>query len=163
MHCRSPPVRQIWSLARRTWPHRNIPWLEINLGTILGCGRLSTTHTANVNNQIRDRNNKTHLKGTSHLLQILISESAYLIWVLRCERVIQEKLHNNQEIKSRWLHCPRARPGPAYFYWPLTLALEGWAKPAGLWPRASSTQGHEGRARAGLGPPRTRLVLVLVL
>ena len=108
-HCQSPPVRQIWSLARRTWPHRNIPWPEINLGTILGCGCLSTTHTANVNNQNRDRNNKTHLKGASCLLQILISESAYLIWVLHYERVIQEKPHNNQEIRSRWLSMINSR------------------------------------------------------
>jgi hypothetical protein len=29
--------------------------------------------------------------GAARLLQILLTESAHLIWVLRCERVIQEK------------------------------------------------------------------------
>jgi len=50
-----------------------------------------------------------HLRGASHLLKILISESAFLIWVLRCERVIQEKNHNHQEIKARWLHVINSR------------------------------------------------------
>lgn len=42
-------------------------------------------------------------KGATHLLQISISEAAHLIWVLRCERVIQEKRHNDEEISARWL------------------------------------------------------------
>jgi hypothetical protein len=36
-------------------------------------------------------------------MQILISEAAHLIWVLRCERVIQGKEHSDPEIKKRWL------------------------------------------------------------
>ena len=41
-------------------------------------------------------------KGATRLLQILISEAAHLIWVLRCERVIQEKRHEGREIVARW-------------------------------------------------------------
>ena len=52
------------------------------------------------------------------------------------------------------LSTGRAGPGPAYFYWPSALALEGRAKAAGPWPRASSTRGHGGRARVGPGPAR---------
>ena len=40
--------------------------------------------------------------GETQLLQILISESTHLIWVLRCERVLQEKRHNMEEIMKRW-------------------------------------------------------------
>ncbi|KAI0059431.1 hypothetical protein BV25DRAFT_1860361, partial [Artomyces pyxidatus] len=40
--------------------------------------------------------------GASRLLRILISESAYLIWVLRCERVISERQHTATTITTRW-------------------------------------------------------------
>lgn len=43
------------------------------------------------------------------LLQILISESAYLIWVLRCERVIQPRTHSETEIEKRWLRAINKR------------------------------------------------------
>ena len=41
-------------------------------------------------------------RGPTRLFQIILSESAYLIWVLRCERVIQEKPLTEGEIKARW-------------------------------------------------------------
>ena len=62
--------------------------------------------------------------------------------------------HDSHHHSPLTLSTGRSGPGPAYFYWPLALALEGWAEPAGPWPRASSTRGHEGRARAGPGPAR---------
>jgi hypothetical protein len=40
--------------------------------------------------------------GKLRLMRILISESAYLIWTLRCERVIQDNPHTPQSIKMRW-------------------------------------------------------------
>ena len=40
--------------------------------------------------------------GKSRLLRILLSKSAHLIWVLRCERVIQETLHTNEVGKTPW-------------------------------------------------------------
>ena len=48
-------------------------------------------------------------KGTKRFLQILISESTHLIWVLRCERTIQNKSHSHTEIESRWLQVINAR------------------------------------------------------
>ncbi|KAG2079380.1 hypothetical protein BD769DRAFT_1380581, partial [Suillus cothurnatus] len=41
-------------------------------------------------------------KGTSRLLRILISESAYLIWTIRCKRVIHESTHNEDSVRRRW-------------------------------------------------------------
>jgi len=41
-------------------------------------------------------------KGPTWLLQILLSESVYMIWVLRCERVIQEKALSDGKIRARW-------------------------------------------------------------
>ena len=51
----------------------------------------------------------TGRKGATRLLQILISEAMHLIWVLRCERVIQEKTHTHHETKARWLKAINRR------------------------------------------------------
>ena len=62
--------------------------------------------------------------------------------------------YDSLQTNKSTLSTGRAGPGPAYFYWPSALALEGRAKAAGPWPRASSTRGHGGRARVGPGPAR---------
>jgi hypothetical protein len=74
----------------------------IDLGTILGCGSI-TLYAENRQRHARDRNESDILKGPTRLLQIILSESAHLIWVLRCERAIQEKQHSEREIRERWL------------------------------------------------------------
>jgi len=99
-HCRSSPNRIIWNLIKSTWPHRNLPWPGNNLGTILGCGCITAQCTIHQNQNPNQNPSNAHLRGTTRLLQILLLESAFLIWVLRCERVIQEKIHSNQEIRS---------------------------------------------------------------
>lgn len=81
--CRENPVGIAWDLAKKLWPHEDLPWPELSLGIILGCGCL--------------RN-----KAATRLLQVTISETAHLIWVLRCERVIQGRQHTPREIKARW-------------------------------------------------------------
>ena len=97
--CSAPPNRTIWSLAKDFWPHENIPWPEINLGIILSCGCINMQH--NDEREINQHNRSNTHQGPSRLLQILLSESAYLIWVLRCGRVIHEKQHTeNEEIKG---------------------------------------------------------------
>jgi hypothetical protein len=96
--CRSHTTQKIWHLARTFWPHQNIPWPEITLGTILGSGCISLP----TNNTHQPRNPKETYRGPSRLIQILISESAHLAWVLRCERVIQEKNHSENEVRQRW-------------------------------------------------------------
>ncbi|KIM57098.1 hypothetical protein SCLCIDRAFT_131321, partial [Scleroderma citrinum Foug A] len=40
-------------------------------------------------------------KGSSRLLRIFVSESAHLIWVLRCERTIQGRNHSPDAVRSR--------------------------------------------------------------
>ena len=64
---------------------------------------------------------RTQKQGASHLLQILLSEAAHLIWVLRCERVIpsddedqdddkrEERIHADREIQTRWLKAINAQ------------------------------------------------------
>ena len=103
LSCRVGPAMMIWELAKKLWPHDDIQWPALNMGTILGCGCLTTKNVA--------RNEPDHRgitspslsrRGATRLLQITISEAAHLIWVLRCERVIQEKTHSNGEVESRW-------------------------------------------------------------
>jgi hypothetical protein len=35
--CREQYMQTVWQLAKNLWPHRNMAWPEITLGTILGC------------------------------------------------------------------------------------------------------------------------------
>lgn len=43
------------------------------------------------------------IQRETRLLQILITEACHLIWVLRCDRVINQENHSVQQIKNRWL------------------------------------------------------------
>jgi ribonuclease HI len=98
--CNAPPVNRIWDLARQLWPHENLKWPDISYGTIIGCTCISAQEDPQ---NARDRSEWTTYdqRGATCLLQITISEAAHLIWVLRCERVIQERVHTNDEITSR--------------------------------------------------------------
>jgi ribonuclease HI/exonuclease III len=98
IQCREQAVGQIWQHAMDLWPHEDLRWPDISLGIILGCGSVAPP-TPHLPNQQRP----SKKRGSVRLLQILISEAAHLIWVLRCERVIQEKTHTTNEIKRRWL------------------------------------------------------------
>ena len=107
IHCTALPVTTVWNLAKELWPHDSAPWPELSLGAILGCGCLSAQVRENENEQNEPGNEEGKWTGAKHrgatrLLQILISEAAHLIWVLRCERVIQVKIHNRDEIGLRW-------------------------------------------------------------
>ena len=105
--CAATPTRIIWNLARNTWPHDLNLWPEISIGTIMGCGSL-TIPGANPPRDARNPPRRTR-EGQRRLLQILISESAHLIWVLRCERVIQEHSHTANETYHRWLRAINTR------------------------------------------------------
>jgi ribonuclease HI len=83
--CEAEPVEAIWNLAKKTWPHNQTHWPAISLGIILGSSCLTPPE-----DPPEDRDERRWLikkKGAKRLLQILISEAAHLIWVLRCKRV----------------------------------------------------------------------------
>ena len=91
--CDNAAIPTIWNLARQTWPMSFGPWPDIQLGLVLGCGSIAL-QDQNADNTIRS--------GPSRLLRILISESAHLLWVLRCERTIQGLNHLIDSMRSRW-------------------------------------------------------------
>ena len=99
--CREPAVGRIWHLAKKAWPYREIPWPQISLGIVLGCGAI--TPQAPPRPGGNDHRQPSRNNGATRLMQIIISESAYLIWVIRCERVIRGETHNAREIRARWL------------------------------------------------------------
>jgi ribonuclease HI len=106
VECRSSERRIIWQLTEQIWPHGRTPLPEISFGIILGVGAISPPATPANDGETNPR--KTN-KGARRLMQILISESAHLIWVLRCERVIQGKEHSDLEIVKRWLRVINKR------------------------------------------------------
>ncbi|KAH9835471.1 uncharacterized protein C8Q71DRAFT_837434 [Rhodofomes roseus] len=71
-------------------------------------------------------NDKKQNHGATRLWRILISESAFLIWKLRCERVIGHEeeerwAHSSNELRSRWastmnqrLHLDAATTHPRF-------------------------------------------------
>ena len=103
--CEEWPTRIIWQLARESWPKQTYKWPNISLGLILGCGSItSPREIAHQNEQQVEQDRRSHnVKGPTQLMQITITESAHLIWILRCERVIREKQHSDGEIQARWL------------------------------------------------------------
>jgi hypothetical protein len=100
LQCTIPGQQVIWNLARQLCLKKK-RWPRISYGTILGCSL--TKMTDNV-----------YKKGDNRLFHILVSESAHLIWKLRCERRIT---HNDSpvgqlapaEIHNRWLQIINSR------------------------------------------------------
>ncbi|KAJ7300996.1 hypothetical protein DFH08DRAFT_724771 [Mycena albidolilacea] len=75
--CSSPGAELIWSAAEKLWREKEPEWPEISIETILGCGLVD----------LRDESGKKK-RGPERMYRILISESAYTIWMLRNDRVI---------------------------------------------------------------------------
>ena len=105
--CTQGATETIWRLAKESWDHERYKWPTISLGIVLGCGNLSAEPQAG--RPPEQRQITTNQRGATRLLQILVSEAAHLIWVLRCERVIQEKTHSPYETEARWLKAINRR------------------------------------------------------
>ena len=113
IRCQATPPRLIWTLAKDLWPHDQIPWLEISLGIILGSGTITLppAEPQKTANQQESTHQRPSIRGAGCLFQILISEAAYLIWVLRYERVVREppRTHTVNEIEARWFGAINTR------------------------------------------------------
>ncbi len=112
-NCQATPRRLIWSLTEDLWPHEQDLWPVISIGTILGCGSITPPNQERQENL--DKGERPHqrrkMQGVGHLLQILLSEVAHLIWALRCKRVIgnPDHAHNDREIRMHWLRAINTR------------------------------------------------------
>ncbi|KAL1678588.1 hypothetical protein EV122DRAFT_177620, partial [Schizophyllum commune] len=104
--CDAKGQEVVWRLAKELWDRKHPDWPTLNLGTVLSCGIAD----------FKADDRKHRRKGANRLYTILISESAFLIWKLRNERVIrgEERAGNpnffsEQHIRSRWLQTMNNR------------------------------------------------------
>ena len=94
----------IWTAAHNIWPHDEELWPAITPGTILGCGLLEIK----TRNQSADQSQEDHSSeptlntGATRLAKILISEAAYLVWTMRCGRVIGDRSYSTDAIETAW-------------------------------------------------------------
>ncbi|KAJ7023367.1 hypothetical protein C8F04DRAFT_970219, partial [Mycena alexandri] len=92
--CDVPGQEEVWELASEMWKIKtgeDLP--RPTTGQIMACAMT-----------------KKKDAGTTRLFRILVSESAYLVWRLRNERVIQGKPPASQdEIHNRWLRAMNIR------------------------------------------------------
>ncbi|KAG2050448.1 ribonuclease H-like protein [Suillus hirtellus] len=102
LDCPNNACATIWNLTRDLWPAKHGEWPQMTIGTIMGCGNINKvpTNGQNEDNPAEHRNNNQ--KGSARLLRILMSESAHLIWTLRCDRTINGTQHSEQSITKRW-------------------------------------------------------------
>ena len=95
--CESVERRTVWRMANQLWGRRHPEDLHISEGAILGRGLASFK-----------KDNSDLDSAKSRLYKILITESAHLIWVLRCERRIANgdipgNYHTEKAVENRWL------------------------------------------------------------
>jgi ribonuclease HI len=102
--CESPGQNEVWNLAGRLWEMKGGTWPHVSIGLIMGAGQ--------VNFAAQTEEGPRSDSYMSRLFRIIISESAYLIWLLRTERVIgrkNEKQTSQREIHNRWIAAINAR------------------------------------------------------
>jgi ribonuclease HI len=87
--CHGSHQKMLWQLMQKAWSRKYGPCSMITLGTILGCRSIGVP-------QSRGRPTKEEAakiaedKAGKRLLRVLVSETAYLIWLLQCEAVVGE-------------------------------------------------------------------------
>ncbi|EIW64008.1 uncharacterized protein TRAVEDRAFT_110801 [Trametes versicolor FP-101664 SS1] len=101
--CKAPGQRTAWDLARQMLAKKKVTLPDVTVGLVLG------GHLWNVKNDDGELNT-----GATRLTRLIISETAYLVWKLRCERVIEwaeehPRVHSVCEITRRWLAAVNKR------------------------------------------------------
>ncbi|KAI0339655.1 ribonuclease H-like protein [Trametopsis cervina] len=103
IQCPSPGRKVIWSLVTAALFQKAQHLPRLSLGSIIGANLLEVPPQ-----------NGLKRPGATRLQTILITESAYLIWKIRCERVMERALtpdtwHNEHEIKQQWYNTINRR------------------------------------------------------
>ena len=96
--CRAEETTTIWHCAKILWEAKGREWTPPSLEELLTIG-MKKWYAPTAPSQ--------YDHGTSRLWRILMSESIFMIWKLRCERVIQhsaerEWTHSRREVQLRW-------------------------------------------------------------
>ncbi|KAI0650459.1 hypothetical protein C8Q79DRAFT_901358 [Trametes meyenii] len=94
--CGNAAVREAWSLGAALLAKRGIQMPVPSAGLVMGAPALNLLGEGG---RVK--------AGDTRLARICITETAYLVWVLRCERVIGgrqgEEEHVGGEVRNRWL------------------------------------------------------------
>ncbi|EPS94062.1 hypothetical protein FOMPIDRAFT_1134930 [Fomitopsis schrenkii] len=104
LQCSATGQAAIWEFAKAAWKRKSPEWGEINIHDIIAIGPRSRS-------LVRDKPTPGHI---ARFWRILVSESAHLIWRLRCERVIGHSddnrwQHTKESIANRWLTMMNSR------------------------------------------------------
>ncbi|KAH9851469.1 RnaseH-domain-containing protein [Lenzites betulinus] len=97
LDCEAPGRQLLWSLAEKILRKAAVTLPTPTLGMILGIPSLESPES---NLQVK--------AGHTRLMRIVLSETAYLIWKTRCERVIEwegeaGRTHSDRELHNRWV------------------------------------------------------------
>ncbi|KAL0562895.1 hypothetical protein V5O48_019183, partial [Marasmius crinis-equi] len=94
--CESPGQGEVWDLAETVWNNKcsETEWFKPGIDTIIGAGLAKTEKAKPSENN----------SGENRLWRILIAESAHLIWVMRCERILEKEntAFSENEVRARW-------------------------------------------------------------
>ncbi|KAJ7133770.1 ribonuclease H-like domain-containing protein [Mycena crocata] len=98
--CEVPGQKEVWALAKELWEKRNPEWPWPGLGAIITSG---VALFKNKDGVVQP--------GDARLYRILMAESAYQIWLIRCDRVLKYNgVHPTEmEIQNRWVDAMNAR------------------------------------------------------
>ncbi len=93
VQCAAAGRETVWELLEETWALTGLPWRRVTWGTALGAACV-----------VFEKEDGNRAVAAEALWTILVSESLYLIWKLRCERVIQNEgvEASLPEITRRW-------------------------------------------------------------
>ncbi|KAJ7177487.1 hypothetical protein C8R43DRAFT_1118478 [Mycena crocata] len=78
LECTTPGQSETWALAEELWLLNHDTWPELSMGSVMGCG-LATFRSADGKPAPSDE----------RLYRMIVSESMFFIWKLRCDRVIK--------------------------------------------------------------------------
>ena len=103
--CSTVETTVIWRCAQLLWEACDQTWVPPTVSELLCAGQRKWKEVP------RSRRPD---KGASRLWRIMLSESAFLIWKLRCERVIQHSeergwVHTKTEVIRRWRAAIQSR------------------------------------------------------
>ncbi|EPS93559.1 hypothetical protein FOMPIDRAFT_8826, partial [Fomitopsis schrenkii] len=104
LKCEATGPDLVWAHARSLWERKGLTWQHPDISDIWAIGPRSLT--------IGEGNKSP--KHVARLWRILVSESIYLIWKLRCERVIAKGdiegwQHTEASVSAQWAATMNAR------------------------------------------------------
>ncbi|KAJ7852655.1 hypothetical protein B0H14DRAFT_2354714, partial [Mycena olivaceomarginata] len=88
----------IWDLCTQIWEMKHHKMPALSIGLILGSALCEFKNT-----------HGRRMREASRLFTILVTESAHLIWKLRCDRVLSNKQLSTLQIHNKWVTLINSR------------------------------------------------------